>query len=573
MEHPQEVDDEGEPLRSNSQDASALKDWAIAQHLSHKLSLLEKASILHEHDLSFSDAPDLTTSELSAVHREVSHKWQQPKLLYFVIAVCSLGAVLQGWAQTSMNGANLSFPDDLGVGSDSAHDVVVVGFINCAIYLSVGFWGAWLSEPLNRRYGRRGAVFGGSVLCLLASLGSAVSGSWFTLALFRLLLGTGLGINASTVSVYAAECAPSQIRGGLAVSWQMWTAFGIFVGFVVNVAVYDYGPSAWRLQLAGSFLPALLTVCSVYACPESPVWYVKQGRFDLAYQSWSKLRNAEFLAAREVYASYLQPKIIADESYFTKLAQLFSKRRIRNATAASSVVMLSQQLCGINIIAFYSSTIFSNAGFSTFSALIASCIFGLVNFFGAFPAIWTMDTLGRRSLLLWTLPFMAITMFMAGLTLRLPESNFQFGLLAILIYLFCAEYSPGMGPVPCAYSAEIFPSSHREIGMSLAIATANFWAAVLSLTFPGLLAGIGSEGAFELYAMLNVLAFVLVFCFVRETKAKTLDELDTVFSGGMANFVKVEFEQYMSWWRSKAKDGSGYQEYTELRQDEAGDLE
>ncbi len=99
--------------------------------------------------------------------------------------------------------------------------------------------GAWLSDPVNHRLGRRGAVFTGSMLCLIANLGSGVSANWPQLLFFRLILGLGLGINASTVSVWAAESAPKQIRGGLAVSWQMSTAFGIFLGFVANAAVYN----------------------------------------------------------------------------------------------------------------------------------------------------------------------------------------------------------------------------------------------------------------------------------------------------------------------------------------------
>ena len=76
-------------------------------------------------------------------------------------------------------------------------------------------------------------------MCLAANILSALSWSWPALLFFRIFLGAGMGINSSTVSVYAAECAPSPIRGGLAVSWQMFTAFGIFVGFITNVAVYN----------------------------------------------------------------------------------------------------------------------------------------------------------------------------------------------------------------------------------------------------------------------------------------------------------------------------------------------
>lgn len=90
--------------------------------------------------------------------------------------------------------------------------------------------------------------------------------------------------------------------------------------------------------------------------------------------------------------------------------------------------------------------IFSDAGFSTFGALVASCVFGFVNFVGAFPAVWSMDSFGRRALLLLTLPLMAGTMLAAGLSFALPAgTSAHFGLLATLIYLFCALYSPGMG--------------------------------------------------------------------------------------------------------------------------------
>ena len=136
-----------------------------------------------------------------------------------------------------------------------------------------------------------------------------------------------------------------------------------------------------------------------------------------------------------------------------------------------------------------------------------------------------------------------------------------------------------MGPVPSAYSAEVFPLSHRECGMSFAVATANFWAAVLSLSFPGLLEGLGSEGAFELYAFLNLVAVSLVFLFVRETKRKTLDDLDEVFAVDMGVFVRFQVREYLPWlWRryvlrNKEVDepvlggGKGYRELDQEEED------
>jgi hypothetical protein len=100
-------------------------------------------------------------------------------------------------------------------------------------------------------------------------------------------------------------------------------------------------------------------------------------------------------------------------------------------------------------------------------------------------------------------------------------------------------------PVPNTYSAEVFPLSHRVVGMSFAVATANFWATIISLTFPRILTTLKSEGAFTLYAGLNLVAVTLVFLFVPETRLKTLDELDDVFSVPTRRFVKYQLTEYL----------------------------
>src|SRR5690554_5750919 len=127
-------------------------------------------------------------------------------------------------------------------------------------------------------------------------------------------------------------------------------------------------------------------------------------------------------------------------------------------------------------MAFYSSTIFSNAGASNITALLASFGFGLINFVFAWPAVWTIDTFGRRGLLLFTFPNMSWTLFAAGMAYFIPEtSKAHLGVVLLFVYIYCGFYSPGEGPVPFTYSAEVFPLSHREIGMSWAVATNNFW--------------------------------------------------------------------------------------------------
>lgn len=330
-------------------------------------------------------------------------------------------------------------------------------------------------------------------------------------------------------------------------------AFGIFLGFVANLVVVDTGKIAWRLQIGSAFIPALPLLVGVFFCPESPRWYIKKGRYRDAYNSLTKLRNHPIQAARDLYYIYAQLQVesefVGKSNYFKRITELVTIPRVRRATLASGVVMLAQQMCGINIIAFYSSTVFQQAGASAKTALVASFGFGLVNFVFAIPALKTIDTYGRRSLLLFTFPQMAWTLLAAGLCFLIPSDNkAHLGLVATFIYLFAAFYSPGEGPVPFTYSAEVFPLSHREVGMAYAVAVCLGFAAVLSITFPRMIVAMTSTGAFGFYAGLNVIAFCMIFLFVPETKQRTLEELDYIFAVPTRTFTKYQLTKTLPYW-------------------------
>ncbi|KAJ9625535.1 hypothetical protein H2203_004292 [Taxawa tesnikishii (nom. ined.)] len=506
-----------------------VESFVASNGLANEQSLFLKAALVLQGEAAHESIPGITPAEIEALSRESERKWRQPWTLYFTIFVCSLGAIEQGWAQTSTNGATLFFPKYMGIDSTSTHDTLLVGLINAGIYISTGLFGSWISDPINNQFGRRGSIFLGSVFCLIFTIGSAVTTTWQQLLLCRLMLGIGLGVNASTIGPYIAETAPAAIRGGLAVSWQMLVAFGIFLGFVANAAMYNYGENAWRPQLAAAFLPTVPLLVLVYLAPESPGWYIRRfGRYDLAYRSLCRLRNTELQAAREVYYTFAQRSVeeesaSSEKTFLRKVIDLFTVPRIRRATLASK---------HYSILFFNAHQIFTNAGFTTIAALVASCIFGFLNFLFAFPAVWTMDTLGRRTLLLITLPPMALTMLAASLVspsthaVNQPATTDR-----------PSSLTHGTRPEPLQRGN--IPLSHREVGMSFAVSTANVWASILSLTFPYLLAVLGgARGAFGLYAGLNVLAWGLVFCFVRETKRCTLEEVEGVFGKvGVAAFA------------------------------------
>ncbi|KDN62205.1 hypothetical protein CSUB01_00910 [Colletotrichum sublineola] len=539
--------------------ADLLRDvdaFAQEKGLQEYTPILRKGALVAQDPTGYEEidgAEALDQTEIQVLRDEVLHKWRIPKILYLTIITCSIGAAVQGWDQTGSNGANLSFPTVFGIGGTSHHDTLLVGLVNSAPYIGSAFIGCWLSDPLNNFLGRRGAIFFAANFCLWPVLGSAFAQSWPQLLACRLLLGIGMGAKASTVPIFAAENSPAPIRGALVMSWQMWTAFGIMAGTAANLAVARTGDIAWRLQLGSAFIPAIPLALLIYVCPESPRWYIKKNRYPEAMKSLLRLRNHPVQAARDIYYIHTQlqveAEIIGRSNYAKRFVELFTIPRVRRATLASFTVMIAQQMCGINIIAFYSSTIFKEAGTSDFNALLASFGFGMVNFLFAWPAIWTIDTFGRRSLLLFTFPQMAWTLLAAGLCTLIPGAGgAHLGLVALFVYLFAAFYSPGEGPVPFTYSAEVFPLSHREVGMSWAVATCLFWAAVLSITFPIMLAELGVIGSFCFYAGLNVVALVMIFFWMPETKQRTLEELDYVFAVPTRIFMKYQLTKALPYW-------------------------
>ena len=112
--------------------------FAEAQSLTDHLDVLQKVAIILQGETTIDSVPNITVNEKQALHDETERKWRQPRMLYFTVTVCSIGAIEQGWAQTGMNGANLYFPQALGIGSNSTHDNLLVGLINSGIYLSTG---------------------------------------------------------------------------------------------------------------------------------------------------------------------------------------------------------------------------------------------------------------------------------------------------------------------------------------------------------------------------------------------------------------------------------------------------
>jgi len=516
---------------------------------SDEIDLFKKGALVAQNPASFEDLPMLTEDDRYWLRREITNRWDQPKMLYFTIGVLSLGSAVQGWDNTGVNGANLSYPQEFGI----ADDQWLVGVIGSALTIS-GLVFCWTSDFFNNLLGRRGTVFLTGLFCIFPILAQGFVHTWQEMFIVRLLIGCALGIKIATIPIYSSEVSPASIRGGLTMQFQTWVAFGILVGFSSNLIFSEkvMGASAWRWQLAAAFVPAVPVCVLCWFCPESPRWLLKKKRFEKSFRAFCRLRNTKLQAARDMYYSWAQlqeeDKAFGHSTYFGRIRDLFVVPRIRRATLAGFVIMLSQQLSGINIVAFYSSTIFKTAGYSNQQALLASWGFAAITFVFAIPAWYTIDTFGRRTLLLWAFPFMAICLFVTGGVYGLPvDSGARLPLIVTFVYIFVALYGPSIGPTPAVLAGEVFPLSHRETGGAWCIFINNLFSTVLGLTFPEMLARLGGTKAFMFYGCTNCLAFAMIWFGIPETKQRTLEELDYIFSVPTSKFGRYQTFEWAPW--------------------------
>ncbi|KAI4611744.1 hypothetical protein J4E83_007995 [Alternaria metachromatica] len=221
---------------------------------------------------------------------------------------------------------------------------------------------------------------------------------------------------------------------------------------------------------------------------------------------------------------------IGVNGYYKRLRELWSNKRCRRALLCASVSMITQTLTGVNTIAFLGTIVWPNSGTnSDRTSAIIGLAFGAANYMFGLPAYWSSDRLGRSVMLLLGLPNMAWSILVFAFLFKITDTSVQIPLVSIFAVIFVAFYAPTAGTSPFSIAAEVFPLVSREAGMAVSVAVNLLGAGVLVLVFPFLQDSIRPTAAFSIFAGLNMVAFVLVYLFVPETRMRTLEELQYTF--------------------------------------------
>lgn len=388
------------------------------------------------------------------------------------------------------------------------------------VTVASALWGTILGAMLagfpGERYGRRDSLRVMAVLYVISAVGCAVAWNWYSLVLFRLIGGLGIGGSSVLGPMYIAEIAPARLRGRLVGFFQFNVVFGILLAYFSNycITLAHTGTWEWRLELGVAAIPAVLFFLMLFSIPRSPRWLVKKGRLDEARSVLQQTGEANpEQDLREIVESIEQERRETAE-------RLFSRKHALPIFLAVSIGMFNQ-LSGINAILYYLNDIFAHAGFSKVSGNIQAVAVGATNLLFTMIAMSVIDRLGRKTLLL--VGSVGTAACLAGVS-RIFFTGRHESLLVWLLIGYIAFFAFSQGAVIWVYLAEVFPNSVRAKGQSLGSFSHWFMNALISGTFPLMAASSGAY-PFVFFALMMVVQFFVVLFVYPETKGVTLEAM------------------------------------------------
>lgn len=461
-----------------------------------------------------------------------------PKVIGISIAA-AVGGFLFGFDTSVINGAVNALSNEFSLGAGLTGFAVSSALIGCAV-------GAWFTGGLANRFGRVPVMVIAAALFFASAVGSGLAFGVWDLIAWRVLGGFGVGAASVIAPAYIAEVAPAKYRGRLGSLQQLAIVLGIFTALLSNALLANVaggsaeqlwlGVDAWRWMFMIEAVPAAIYGIMALRLPESPRYLVGKGDFDKA----SKILY-DFTGELDVNLKIDQIRTSLEREQRETFRDLLGGRfGLRPIVWIGILLSLFQQLVGINVIFYYSTTLWQSVGFDESQALLTSTITSIMNIVATILAILLVDKVGRRIMLL---------VGSAGMTVALGLMAFAFsfgqvaagadtvtldqpwsGLALVGANAFVMFFGTTWGPLVWVLLGEIFPNRIRA--SALAVAAAAQWAAnfAVSTTFPAL-SEIGLTFAYGLYAAFALLSFVFVFLRVPETKDRELEDMDDLHLG------------------------------------------
>jgi SP family galactose:H+ symporter-like MFS transporter len=433
----------------------------------------------------------------------------------FIAAVlAAVGGLLFGYDTGVISGALLFIKTQFHLSVFHQELVVSVVLIGATV-------GALSGGKLADAFGRRLMLLVTAVIFVAGAIVCAAAGSVGILIVGRIVVGLGIGLASTTVPVYISEVSPAGARGWQVSLFQLAVTVGILGAYLVD---YGFGKSgSWRWMLGLAVVPGAMLGLGMLAMPETPRWLAKHGRGNAAQKVLARIRGTQNVQAEyaEIQDTISRAK---ERGHFSDLLSPL----VRPALTVGIGLAIFQQITGINTVIYYAPTIIQSAGIpSATGAILATAGIGVVNVLMTLVAMWLIDRVGRRPLLLTGISGMVVSLGILGLVFRTHAPSSEQGWLAVFILMaYVASFAISLGPIFWLLIAEIYPLKIRGIAEGTAAGTN--WAANLlaSLTFLSLVQALGPSWTFWLYGLLTIGSPLFSYFMVPETKGRTLEEIE-----------------------------------------------
>ncbi|MBT5902798.1 MAG: sugar porter family MFS transporter [Opitutaceae bacterium] len=453
-------------------------------------------------------------------------------MLYLILVafVAALGGFLFGY-DTAIISGTIGF-----VKTKFELDTVAEGwFVSSALVGCI--WGVMFTGLINDWFGRKKALLLSGLLFLISAIGCMLAPTLSTLIIYRLIGGIGVGVASMTSPLFIAEISPPHLRGRLVTLYQLAITVGILLAYFANASLLELSTQSyetelfswiiqdevWRAMFGSECVPALLFFVLVLFIPESPRWLSLKKKDERAFGILARINGSE-------QAKQEMREIKDTIAHEAAPMQTLLKPEIRKPLIIGASLAFLTQICGVNAIIYYGPRILEEAGFALSDALGGQVIIGIVNVVFTLIAIWKIDQLGRRPLLIGGVSGIMFSLIMVGL-LFFFEVTSGFWLMGFIL-MFIASFAFSFGPVIWTLLSEIYPINVRGTAMSIATLTLWTGTALVGQIVPWMLETLTPAGTFWIFSLSCVPALYLGIKVIPETKGKTLEEIEKFWLKG-----------------------------------------
>lgn len=446
----------------------------------------------------------------------------------------TLGGLLFGYDWVVIGGARQFYEIYFHLTSSA-----IIGWANsCAL---VGcLMGSLAAGSLAERFGRRPLLLISAILFGVSSLLTGWAHTLPSFVVWRIAGGLAIGLSSNVAPLYIAEISPASIRGRLVSLNQLAIVVGILLAQIVNWRIARPIPAGltvsaalqswnvqwgWRWMFFAVAVPAAVFMATSIVLPESPRWLLARNRGDKALSILKRIGGSAYAEAE---INSIEASLRLNSEEHSSWADLWRPEILRIVLIGIALAVL-QQWTGINTLFNYAAEVYRSAGYGANEIFLNIVITGTINFIFTVIAMFLVDRLGRRKMMLIGCASIGISHLLCAYAYH---AGWPPPVVLTLTLCAIASYALTLAPVTWVLIAEIFPNRIRSHGISAAVSALWIACFLLTYTFPALDSVLGTTGTFAVYGTICLLGFWLVLRYVEETKGKTLEQIESQIATG-----------------------------------------